>query len=50
MLSQEKQSWEVFAEQASREQDSGKLRLLIAQLNGALTEKYAPRTRLRPAV
>jgi hypothetical protein len=49
MLSQEKQSWEVLAELASKEQDSDKLRLLIAQLNGALDEKYAPRIRLRAA-
>jgi hypothetical protein len=49
MLSQEKQSWEVFAEQASREKDSGKPMLLIAQLNSALAEKYASRTGLRPA-
>jgi hypothetical protein len=49
MLSQEKQSWEVFAELASKEQDSDKLRLLIAQLNSALDEKYTPRLRLRTA-
>jgi hypothetical protein len=49
MLSQEKQSWEVFAERGSREQDSGKLRLLIAQLNNTLDEKYAPRLRLSAA-
>jgi hypothetical protein len=47
MRSQEKQGWEVFAEQASREQDSGKLKVLIAQLNRALDVKYAPRLRLR---
>jgi hypothetical protein len=49
MLSQEKQRWEVFAERASKEQDSDKLRILIAQLNSALDEKYTPRIRLRPA-
>jgi hypothetical protein len=49
MISHEKKSWEVLAEQASREQDSDKLRLLIAQLNSALDEKYAPRLRLRTA-
>jgi hypothetical protein len=49
MLSQEKQSWEVLAELASKEQGSDKLRLLIAQLNSALDEKYAPRLRLRAA-
>jgi hypothetical protein len=31
MPSQQKQSWEVFAELASKEQGSDKLRLLIAQ-------------------
>jgi hypothetical protein len=46
MLSQEKQEWEVFAELASREQDPQKLRLLVAQLNRALAEKYVPRLRL----
>jgi len=45
MLSQEKHSWEALAELASKEQDSYKLRLLIAQLNGALAEKYTPRLR-----
>jgi hypothetical protein len=49
MLRQEKQSWKLFAELASKEQDPEKLRLLISQLNGALAEKYAPRTRLRAA-
>jgi hypothetical protein len=49
MVSQEKQRWEVFAELASKEQDSEKLRLLIAKLNGALDEKYAPQLRLRSA-
>jgi hypothetical protein len=49
MLSQENQSWEVLAELASKEQGSDKLRLLIAQLNSALDEKYAPRLRLRAA-
>lgn len=49
MLNEEKRSWEVFAEQASKEQDPEKLKLLIAQLNSALDEKYAPRLRLRAA-
>jgi hypothetical protein len=48
MLRQEKQGWEVFAELASKEQDPGKLRVLIAGLNSALDEKYA--SGLRPAV
>jgi hypothetical protein len=49
MLSQEKQSWEALAELASKEQDSGKLRVLIAQLNSALAEKYTPRLKLTAA-
>jgi hypothetical protein len=49
MLNEEKRNWEVFAEQASKEQDPEKLKLLIAQLNSALDEKYAPRLRLRAA-
>lgn len=47
MRSQEKQGWEAIAEQASKEQDSGKLKVLIAQLNRALAVKCAPRVRLR---
>jgi hypothetical protein len=50
MLSHEKQGWEVIAELASKERDSKKLKLLIAQLNQALNEKYAPGIRLRPAI
>jgi len=49
MLSQEKLRWEVFAELASKEHNSEKLRLLIAQLNSALDEKYTPRLKLRAA-
>ena len=49
MLNHEKQGWEVLAELASREQNPQKLKLLIAQLNGALDEKYAPRLRLSAA-
>ena len=49
MHRQKKQGWEVFAEQASREQDPGKLKVLIAQLNRALDVKYAPRLRVPAA-
>jgi hypothetical protein len=49
MSKQEKQGWEVIAELASKEQGSDKLRLLVAQLNDALDEKYAPRLRVRAA-
>jgi hypothetical protein len=36
MLGQEKQRWEVLCEQASKEQDSGKLMALVEALNRAL--------------
>ncbi len=47
MISEENKQWEVLCEQASKEQDSGKLMVLIAELNRALAEKRAPRPRLK---
>jgi hypothetical protein len=48
LISKEKTRWEVLCEQASKEQDSGKLMVLIGKLNRALAEKCAPRPRLKP--
>jgi hypothetical protein len=47
MNSEDEKQWEVLCEQASKEQDSGKLMVLIGKLNRALAEKCAPRPRLR---
>ncbi len=49
MISEEEKRWEVLCEQASKEQDSSKLKVLIGELNRALAEKCAPRPRIRPS-
>lgn len=41
MISREKERWEAVCEQASNEQDSAKLMVLMEELNGLLEEKDA---------
>jgi hypothetical protein len=48
MINEENKQWKLLCEQASKEQDSAKLMVLIGELNRALAEKCAPRPKLTP--